>query len=274
MCQHLVHRRGRAFYVGKPQIFLVCHNCFSSYVVRQNALRFVYQAAKRFTDKKGKPAMEGEIILNGEVASVDAATRLWPEHKMTFEKAPNVRPRKQPPSIIIWHWTGGENSAAGTYGTLINRGLGVAFCIDREGVIWQYCDPVKYDPRDTGGAIGLRSVSIEVANYGFRLRDQPIPLRGQDRATDDEKIHGVRLHVARFYPQQIYSIAALTKSLCRNLNIPMRFPRETDGSIAYRVLTNPEKRKFRGIMGHFHKTKQKYDPGFDLFRQLEHLEVQ
>lgn len=191
---------------------------------------------------------------------------------MTFRGKKNTWKRELPPDLIIWHWTGGENSAETTFNTLINRSLGVTFCIDRDGVIYQFLDPVLYDPKDTGGRMGRRSISLEVANYGFRMRGQKIPTRGKDRILDDERIHGVKLRCARFHPIQINSIAALTKVLCAELDIPMVFPREKDGSIAYRELTRPEKRVFKGIIGHFHKTDQKYDPGFHLFRELEHME--
>ena len=214
----------------------------------------------------------GKIVLDRKLVEVGAPVHPWTEHGMTFDEAPNVKPRTQVPDLIIWHWTGGENSASGTYGTLINRNLGVSFCIDRDGIIWQYCDPVIFDPRDTGGAIGRRSISLEVTNYGFRLKKQPVPRRGKDRIHDDERIHGMKLRVARFYPRQIDSIAALTKVLCSELNIPRKFPREKDGTIAFRELTNHEKQSFKGIIGHFHKTRKKADPGFHLFRELEHLE--
>jgi len=191
---------------------------------------------------------------------------------MTFVGKKNTLKRELPPDVVIWHWTGGENSAETTYHTLLNRNLGVSFCIDREGVIYQYLDPVLYDPKDTGGRIGRRSISVEVANYGFRLKRQPIPGRGKDRILDDEVIHGAKVRCARFFPDQITSIAALTKVLCVELDIPMVFPREA-GSIALRVLTPKEQRAFKGIIGHFHKTTEKYDPGFHLFRELEYLEA-
>ena len=189
---------------------------------------------------------------------------------MTFKGKKNTWKRELPPDLVIWHWTGGENSAATTYHTLINRNLGVTFCIDREGVVYQFIDPVKYDPRDTGGRMGRRSISIEVANYGFRLKGQNVPMRGRDRVVDEERIHGVRLNCARFYSSQIQSIARLTKVLCSELGIPLDFPREPNGEIAFRLLTKSERRGFKGIIGHFHKTDQKYDPGFHLFRQLQH----
>ena len=191
---------------------------------------------------------------------------------MTFVGKKNTWARELPPDVILWHWTGGENSAETVYHTLINRSLGVTFCIDRDGVIYQYLDPVKYDPRDTGGRVGRRSISLEIVNYGFRLKGQSIPTRGKDRIVDDEIIHGAKVRCARFFPAQLDSTAALTKVLCEELGIPRVFPREPNGEIAFRVLDREERRVFRGIMGHNHKTTKKYDPGWHIFRELEYLD--
>jgi len=188
---------------------------------------------------------------------------------MTFVGKKNTWERKFRPNLVLLHWTGGENSADTTYRVLINRNLGVTFCIDREGVIYQFLDPLKYDPRDTGGLIGQRSVSIEIANYGFVLKRQKAPKRGRDRTVDDEIIHGAKVTCARFYPVQIESVVALTRVLCDKLSIPFDFPRERNGSLALRELTRLEKASFKGVMGHFHKTDKKYDPGFHIFRELE-----
>lgn len=222
----------------------------------------------------------GEIILAGKRCPVGAPVKLWSDFDppLTFVGKKNTVKRTVPPDLIIWHWTGGENGPETIWNTLINRNLGVSFAIDRDGdenmpsTIYQYLDPLEWDPRDTGGQMGKRSISIEVANYGFRGKGQRIPTRGRDRIVDEERIHGVKLRVARFYPQQVNAIAALTKVLCLECGIPLKFPREADGTLALRELTNPEKRRFKGVISHFHKTDQKYDAGFWLHRELEHLE--
>lgn len=226
----------------------------------------------------------GEIILEGKLYQVGAPVLVWHDHKMTWTKQPNVVARVIDPSLIIWHWTAGENSPQGFYGTLNNRGLGITFYVTR-GVdeetgepmkiapIIQYVDPMIYDPRDTGGGMGRRSISIEIANFGFLPLGKKKKGRGSDRILDRVRIHGQRLDVARFYPQQIIAVAALTKVLCQVLDIPMVFPREADGSIMHREMTNSEKRSFKGIIGHFHKTDKKADPGYYIFDELGYLEA-
>lgn len=209
------------------------------------------------------------IILGGRPTAIANPSENHREHEMTFD---GMKSRLKRPDLIMWHWTGGEGSAATCYHTLLNRGLSVSFFIDRDGKIWQFADPLFWDPQDTGGQIGTRTVSIEIANYGFRRKPEHIPRRGRDRYTDTEKIHGVKIDVARFYPAQIDAVAALTKVLCRELEIPIRFPRE-DGELILRRMTWGEMAAFTGIVGHFHKTRKKLDPGFQLFRELEHMEI-
>lgn len=227
----------------------------------------------------------GEIILDGKRFEVGAPVRTWHDHDMTWTKPRNVVAREVDPDLIIWHWTAGENSPQGFYGTMGNRELGITFYVtrgddeDEDGepdeiaTIYQYVDPIIYDPRDTGGGMGRRSISIEIANFGFLPRGQKKKGRGKDRIVDPVRIHGQRLEVARFYDRQITAVAALTKVLCQALDIPLAFPREDDGSIIRRVMTNPEKRRWKGVIGHYMKTTQKADPGYHIFDELDHLEA-
>lgn len=225
-------------------------------------------------------ATVGSIILGRKNVQVGAPVVNYEQHGMTWKKAPNVRPRRQTPDLIIWHWTGGENSPEGFYGNLNNRDLGITFYVTREregdhAVIYQYVDPVIYDPRDVDGRMGLRSISIEIANYGFlRPRGRDKKGRGADReVVRNHLIHGVKYDVARFYPWQIASVAALTKVLCVELKIPMKFPREVDGSLMKRAMKPKEARSFSGIIEHANKTAKKPDCGFFLLDALEYLEA-
>lgn len=214
----------------------------------------------------------GQIIIGGKKIECEGEVSTWEETGMTFAGKANTIKRIGKPNLIIWHWTAGENPASGTYTTLITRRLGVEFCIDEDGVIWQFVDPLVHDPQDTSGKIGHRSISIEVANYGFAPKGALIPPKGRGRIVDDETIHGIKLRVARFWPDQLKAIENLTRALCDTIGIPKKFPREKDGSIALRLLTLAEQKTVTGIIGHFHKTTDKYDPGFHVFRTLAHLE--
>ncbi len=88
---------------------------------------------------------------------------------------------------------------------------------------------------------------------------------------DRERIHGMRLDIARFYTDQVTAVKYLVECLCNYLEIPLVLPRESDGRLALRRLSSREMRGFRGVCGHFHKTEKKVDPGFLLFHILDEL---
>lgn len=209
------------------------------------------------------------LILNGRERECETDVVDWKEHGYDFNNAPSTVPRKSKPDLVMLHWTGGENGAGGLTRTLRARGLGVSFFVDRYGIVYQLLDPGLRDPRDVGGYHGRRTISVEIANYGFVLRTK-VPKRGRDRQTDKERVHGMRLNIARFYPAQVRAVRLLCEFLCEVFELPLYLPRDRDGDLALRRLRGRELRKFKGVCGHLHKTDKKVDPGFLLFHILDH----
>lgn len=209
------------------------------------------------------------LIINGANQSSLCQSPVvdWEEHGFDFNRAPKTKDRAKTPDLIMLHWTGGENGINGFAGTLQAKSIATEFFVDRYGMIYQLVDPVLRDPYDVGGALGRRTVSIEIANYGFVLRNRP-PKKGKSRLTDRERIHGMRFNVARFHPAQIKSVRHLCEALCIALEIPRRLPRDRDGDISKRRWRKKEWKHFSGICGHLHKTDQKYDPGYLIFHLL------
>lgn len=170
------------------------------------------------------------------------------------------------------------------------RGLSVHFMLDLDGTIYQTLD-LKERAWHAGSG-NDRSIGIEIANigaypdmktlekwYGRDERNRPIvtlpawmgdgglrspgfiarPARPEPVAGE---IHGRRYLQYDFTPQQYAALGKLTATLCRVLpRIKPQFPREPDGRIATRVLTDPELARFSGILGHYHLTTDKIDPG-------------
>ena len=63
-------------------------------------------------------------------------------------------------------------------------------------------------------------------------------------------------------PQQYASLVKLTAALCRAFpKIEPDAPRDADGNVLDRVLTDEEWRAFQGILGHYHVQRNKADPG-------------
>ena len=221
-----------------------------------------------------------DLIIGGQAVPVDATVRTWRDHALEFRAgSPGVRRRFVPPDSIVWHWTAGEGTGEQVYHVLRNRRLGVELCIDREGVIWQYCDPACVDARDCGSAWDRRSVGVEVVCYGMgRPYSRPwnllgVPARARDREVVEARLRGRRVYVAAFYPAQVAAAFALSDALRSAFGIRLIMPRDETGRVIDRPMTTDERLAWRGgELGHMHcTTAHKVDPGtWFLDRLAEH----
>lgn len=172
------------------------------------------------------------------------------------------------------------------------RGLSVHFMLDLDGTIYQTLD-VKERAWHAGTA-NDHSVGIEIANIGAYAPGKPSPLDSW-YATDesgrtvmrlparlgdggvrtrgfvacparDERIrgpiHGVEYEMYDLTPQQYESLTRLTATLCTVLpNIPCDYPRDGNGELRRNALSADELASYRGLLGHYHVTTGKIDPG-------------
>lgn len=178
------------------------------------------------------------------------------------------RYKKQRIDTIVLHWTGGEATARQTYKTLSGRDLGVEFMIDRQAVIWQFADPATVDTFDAG-YLNPRSTGIEITNYGFSRSKRKIPIKGRDRPVYKTKLNGKNREFASYFPAQIQAAVAL----CDALRVPLRhvrkaIPRDRSGELLQRTMSRRELAAFSGVVGHFHVSRAKSDPGTDIFEAL------
>ncbi|MGE0481408.1 MAG: N-acetylmuramoyl-L-alanine amidase [Phycisphaerae bacterium] len=169
------------------------------------------------------------------------------------------------------------------------RNLSVHFMLDVDGTIYQTLD-LKERAWHAGHA-NDRSVGVEIANIGAYATTEPLAKwYGKDAAgrtvvtlppslVDDVRtpgfvarparpepvagaIHGRTLQQYDLTPEQYAALGRLTAALCRVLpRIRADFPREPDGRVAPRVLTQDELERFSGVLGHYHLTTEKIDPG-------------
>lgn len=179
------------------------------------------------------------------------------------------------------------------------RGLSVHFMLDLDGTIYQTLD-VKERAWHAGTA-NDRSVGIEIANIGAYpdtkvldkwyardgrgrtyiafpdglakagLRDVdfvPRPARGELFVGE---INGRTLNQYDLTEAQYRSLIRLTATLCRVLpGIRPDYPRDEQGKLRTGVLGKDELKAYHGLLGHFHVTTEKVDPGpaFDWERLL------
>jgi N-acetyl-anhydromuramyl-L-alanine amidase AmpD len=199
----------------------------------------------------------GCITISGKPVECASPVRGIEEHGMQFRPGRGARKRMALPNLIILHHTGGEGDAAGVFRVLNERGLGIEYVIDREGVIWEMCDPAKVDSFDSGN-LNSRSVGIEIISCGVA----PLPKSAQDRGTYEATINGHGFTFAKYYGCQLKAMADLCDSLTAGLRIPRVFATRPG------LLPPDGLARFRGVMGHYQGSAIKCDPGPEPFAYL------
>jgi len=173
-----------------------------------------------------------------------------------------------------------------------HRCLSVHFMLDIDGTIYQTMD-LKERAWHAGSA-NDRSVGIEIANIGAYPEGQrdvldrwyqndtsgrpritlpvsrglggvltpdfvghpvrPLPILGE--------IHGTQYAMYDLTQEQYDALAHLTAALSRIFpDIPLVYPMDEQGNVRTDALTEDELQNFHGLIGHYHLTPRKQDPG-------------
>jgi len=205
------------------------------------------------------------IIISGCRYPCLAPVLTWHELNVEFKAGEGYnKRRKRDIDLVVWHWTGGEGSPSTVVRTLKRRKLGIEFAIGRDGVIRQYCDPIEVDTADAG-RFNSRSVGVELVNYGFTMRNRPIPRLGKKRPVYQCILQNRQRSFAHFTSNQLVEGLALANTLSDALSIPRQVPVDEEYLMVLgRTMANEEADSFKGHVGHFHLSERKSDPGFDL----------
>jgi len=173
------------------------------------------------------------------------------------------------------------------------RGLSVHFLLDLDGTIYQTLD-LKERAWHAAEA-NDRSIGIEIANIGAyplaastgvlgewykRLPDGTsvisLPTQLGDGGLRNPKanlsparndpVYGFVQHIKYrqydFTPQQYQALAKLTATLCTIFpNIKCDYPRDGNGRLVTHALSKEQLDDYKGILGHYHVTAVKQDPG-------------
>lgn len=208
------------------------------------------------------------LIIGGKSVPCAKPVFNWNDHGMKFTEKNGGRKRdikKTEIDLFVLHWTGGEGTAKGCFNVLNSRELGVEFYIGRAGEIYQFADPILVDTFDAG-SVNPRSVGVEIANYGFRTNPSEIPQPGKDRKVYEGTIRGRKLKIASFYDTQLESAYELVKSVCAAIpTIPFVVPGDKDKNLFSGTLTKQQLKNWKGVLGHWHISDNKCDPGIDIF---------
>jgi len=88
------------------------------------------------------------------------------------------------------------------------------------------------------------------------------------RGTEEWTIHGTKYQVANFLPAQITALKELIEVVNGELGIPIQLPKDKNGVLLTTVMEPEELKNYSGIVGHYHITKSKLDPGIKVWWDL------
>lgn len=201
---------------------------------------------------------------------------------------------------VVVHYDGCGTSR-GCFETLHDlRGLSCHLLLDLDGTVYQTLDLAERARH--AGAANDRSIGIEIAHEGAfesnpglaeryrRVREGDVERVVFDLGERAEHLRtkGFVVRPARAEPvtgriqQRTYTQYDFTDEQYRTLTrllralselfprVPLEAPRDAAGGIALEALSREELAAFRGVLGHFHVTTAKQDPGpaFDWARAL------
>lgn len=210
--------------------------------------------------------MTQEPVLGGDRRFCQVEVIHWSEHGFDLKPGDghNYARGDHPIRHHVVHYTGGEGSLDGSLAdTLRSNGYGYHFIIDAEGHVLQTCDPSYVVAAGSGWN---NRWAVQTA---FVSRGKPhLPSRGVKRGQYRGVVHGREQPFVRLTPAQVASWMALHETLHDAYGIQRRLPHDSNGELYATTLPRRVAREWPGVLGHFHVSGGKVDPGRDLFDAL------
>ena len=220
---------------------------------------------------------------------------------------------KESISYVVVH-TDLTPHAMETFRVLLGRDptpLSTHFCINWNGVIYQYADVAERTAHAAGHneqSIGL-DMNSRLVNYDGRfvekstrkefdrlrkayknlakekLREPPFNLSGKklaevaalyefERPVRGRIQGGNTQRVWGYTPMQYKSLILLLKLFVRELDLEKSYPSGVDGTVIPGILEDDDTKKLKGFVGHYHLDTNRWDPGpnFDWQRVLSGIQ--
>jgi N-acetyl-anhydromuramyl-L-alanine amidase AmpD len=203
------------------------------------------------------------IVCNGAKIPIK-----WPKVVLWTENGGLSLPKKcyqvqksRQPIMFVAHWDVCLSTKS-MVNVLIDRGLSVHFGIDNDGTIYQLLDTKEIAWHAKG--VNTKSVGVEIANgvslkYNDHYKKIGLPPRP---VIQSEIIHGREIGpFLGFYPAQIAAFKALTEALHNAHKISLNVPVDANGKLLKGVSDEVAANTFNGVVGHYHVTTNKTDPG-------------
>ncbi len=214
-----------------------------------------------------------EICLNPSHPCKNGAIPFSPkmirERTHRFWYRPQLRAYKKNPPLdatraavrqfVVHH--DGCPTAAVCFNVLHNeRGLSCHFLIDNDGTIYQTLD-LAYMGFHAAG-LNANSIGVELCNRGDAKKSPGYynKKKGPKRTVTACKVHGHTYLAYTYTEPQMDAFRELARGLQKILpNLPTEFPQSSPGQQSWGVIERVK--SFSGYLGHYHITRQKWDPG-------------
>ena len=210
---------------------------------------------------------ENFLLIGGQHVPINWDTKIDLIKPGAFRKSKGTRK----PGMLVTHWDA-CTSAASCKRVLEARNISTHFCIDNDGVIYQYLDT-----NDIGwhaGGVNSRSIGIDFSNAYYTKYNKSYKKKGflPRPILKNSYVHGRKLkpHLG-YYSVQIQAYKILIKTLCDHYDIPLKVPEE-NGKLLTAVHRAAANGKFRGVVCHYHLTRGKIDcAGLELKKLVDSL---
>jgi len=223
---------------------------------------------RRLLSERDLQDSENYIIANGERVNIDWDVKVDLMPNNCFKTWRSERS----PNMIVTHWDA-TTSAEKCKRVLQARKISTHFCIDNDGVIYQYVDTNNVAWH--AGGVNKYSIGIDFSNaYYLKYNDYYVKKGFNKRPIyKDSRVHGIKLrpHLG-YYPVQIEAYKKLVKVLCDHYDIPIQTPMINNDVADTGVRSDVKKGKFNGIVCHYHASRNKIDcAGLDLKSIVDQL---
>ncbi len=234
---------GQRYDVGRPVVTWQDDPLFSSYTLHR-------------TDKPS------EIYPYAPAKGLGAMAARYRERRLIGADRSLSRLQQVLRQFVVHH--DGCPSSKACFQVLHNeRGLSVHFLIDNDGTIYQTLDLV--DCAFQAAGVNEISVGVELANRGDAIRFPDDYHGRRDKLTCS--IHGHQFLAYAYTKDQIDSMTAIGRTMARLFpNLPQTYPIAGSGDALWTAIADP--REYKGWLGHYHVTQQKWDPGPFDFKQF------
>tara|TARA_Y100001972_G_scaffold32781_1_gene40615 strand:- start:5089 stop:5937 length:849 start_codon:yes stop_codon:yes gene_type:complete len=223
---------------------------------------------RRILAERDLQQSDNYILINGKQIDIE-----WDvKHDLMPKNCYRTWSRERKPNMLVTHWDA-TTSAEKCKRVLQARKISTHFCIDNDGLIYQYVDTNNVAWH--AGGVNKYSIGIDFSNAYYTKYNKWYEKKGfgERPVLKDSKVHGIRLkpHLG-YYKIQIEAYKKLVAVLCNHYDIPVCTPMINNGFTDNGVVEEAANGKYKGIVCHYHLTRGKIDcAGLDLKSIVEQL---